>query len=48
LTGFVNDLSKSEVLGRPVGIAILADGSMLVSDDASNIIWRIQADSSHK
>ena len=44
LTGFVSNLSKSEVLGRPVGIALLADGSLLISDDASNIIWRIQAD----
>ncbi len=41
LTGFINDLSKSEVYGRPVGIAVLADGSMLVSDDVSNTIWRI-------
>jgi glucose/arabinose dehydrogenase len=48
LTGFVSDLSKSEVLGRPVGIAVLTDGSMLVSDDASNIIWRIQASGSAK
>jgi glucose/arabinose dehydrogenase len=43
LTGFVDDLTKSKVFGRPVGIAVLADGSMLVSDDSSNIIWRIQA-----
>jgi len=43
LTGFVSDLSKSEVHGRPVGIAVLADGSMLVSDDTSNTIWRISA-----
>ena len=41
LTGFVQDLSKSKVHGRPVGIAVLDDGSMLVSDDGSNIIWRI-------
>lgn len=41
LTGFVSELSSSEVFGRPVGIAILADGSMLVSDDVNNIIWRI-------
>jgi glucose/arabinose dehydrogenase len=44
LTGFVNDLSKSEVRGRPVGIAVLADGSMLIADDASNTIWRVKAD----
>ncbi len=43
LTGFIDELSQSEVHGRPVGIAILEDGSMLVSDDVSNIIWRISA-----
>lgn len=43
LTGFVNNLDKSEVHGRPVGIAILNDGSMLISDDTSNTIWRIQS-----
>src|SRR5665213_902062 len=41
LTGFVNDLSKSEVHGRPVGIVCLQDGSMLISDDVSNVVWRI-------
>ena len=44
LTGFVEDLAKSKVHGRPVGISVLADGSMLVSDDSSNTIWRV----SHK
>ena len=39
LTGFIADASKSEVRGRPVGVAIVADGSMLVTDDASNVIW---------
>jgi glucose/arabinose dehydrogenase len=32
------------VHGRPVGIAILPDGSMLISDDVSNVIWRITPD----
>ncbi len=41
LTGFIADASKSEVYGRPVGVAILDDGSILVSDDASNTIWRV-------
>jgi len=42
LTGFIVEGStNSEVRGRPVGLALLADGSMLVSDDVSNIIWRI-------
>ena len=44
LTGFaVEGSTDSEVRGRPVGLALLADGSLLVSDDASNTIWRIAA-----
>lgn len=43
LTGFVADLERDEVHGRPVGLAMLPDGSMLVSDDVSNIIWRVAA-----
>ena len=44
LTGFIADLEDREVYGRPVDIAVLQDGSMLVSDDASNTIWRVTAD----
>ncbi len=44
LTGFIADENKSEVYGRPVCVAILHDGSMLVSDDAANTIWRVTAD----
>ena len=39
LTGFV--LDSGEVWGRPVGVTVAADGSLLVSDDASNSIWRV-------
>jgi len=42
LSGFVHDIDKSEVYGRPVGLAVMADGSLLVADDASNTIWRVQ------
>lgn len=41
LQGFIADLKKDKVYGRPVGVTILPDGSMLVTDDISNIIWRI-------
>ncbi len=41
LTGFIADVSKSEVYGRPVCVAVLDDGSMLVTDDVSNIVWRV-------
>jgi glucose/arabinose dehydrogenase len=43
LTGFIADETKNEVYGRPVGIAVLPDGSLLVADDASNTLWRVQA-----
>jgi glucose/arabinose dehydrogenase len=39
LTGFV--LPDGNVWGRPVGITVAADGSILVSDDGSNSIWRV-------
>jgi len=29
------------VWGRPVGVAVAKDGSLLVSDDGSNTIWRV-------
>jgi glucose/arabinose dehydrogenase len=39
LTGFVVD--NAHVWGRPVGVTVAADGSLLVSDDGSNSIWRV-------
>jgi glucose/arabinose dehydrogenase len=41
LTGFIADKSKSRVYGRPVGVTVLKDGSLLVADDAANTIWQI-------
>lgn len=41
LTGFVADLAADKVHGRPVGVVVLTDGSLLVTDDASNVIWRV-------
>lgn len=43
LTGFIADEAKSEVYGRPVGVAVTPDGAMLVADDVSNTIWRVSA-----
>ncbi len=43
LTGFIADQSKDEVHGRPVGVTVLNDGSMLVADDASKVIWKVKA-----
>ncbi len=39
LTGFVT--TDGNVWGRPVGIAVAKDGSLLVSDDGSKSIWRV-------
>lgn len=42
LTGFLTGQDK-DAYGRPVGVAVLPDGSMLVADDAGSRIWRITA-----
>jgi glucose/arabinose dehydrogenase len=42
LTGFVTNNNK-DVHGRPVGVTVLPDGSLLVADDASGRIWRVAA-----
>jgi hypothetical protein len=39
LTGFVVD--DAHVWGRPVATAQLADGSLLMSEDGNNVIYRI-------
>ena len=44
LTGFVPDPMKADVNGRPVGVAVAPDGSLLVSDDGNGVIYRITAD----
>jgi glucose/arabinose dehydrogenase len=38
-SGFVTPDGK--VWGRPVGVAVAKDGSLMVTDDGSNSIWRI-------
>ena len=39
VTGFV--ASDSEVWGRLVGVAIAADGALLVTEDGNGTVWRI-------
>ncbi|WP_256001865.1 PQQ-dependent sugar dehydrogenase [Pedobacter deserti] len=41
LTGFIADAQEGDVYGRPVGIAMMKDGSLLVADDVSSTIWRV-------
>ena len=42
LVGFVTP--EGNVWGRPVGVAVAKDGSLLVTDDGGNIIWRVTYD----
>jgi glucose/arabinose dehydrogenase len=39
LTGFVT--ADGQVWGRPVGVAVAADGALMVTDDGSNSVWRV-------
>jgi len=39
VTGFVTP--KGDVWGRPVGITVAKDGSLLFSEDGNGAIWRI-------
>ena len=41
LTGFVPDPNGKNVNGRPVGVAVAQDGSLLVSDDGAGVIYRV-------
>ena len=39
LVGFVTE--DGNVWGRPVGVTVAKDGSLLVTDDGSGIVWRV-------
>ncbi len=41
LTGLVPDPMGEKVNGRPVGIAVAPDGSLLVSDDGAGVVYRV-------
>jgi glucose/arabinose dehydrogenase len=40
----VPDPAGKDVYGRPVGVAIDQDGSLLVSDDGQKLIWKVSYD----
>ena len=42
LTGFI-DADKELAFGRPVGVEIAKDGTLLVADDVGNTIWRVSS-----
>lgn len=45
LTGFVQ--SDDSVWGRPVGVAVAADGALLVGEDANGVIYRVAPAADH-
>ena len=42
LSGFLAP-DERESYGRPVGVAIAADGALLVADDVGDVVWRVTA-----
>lgn len=43
MTDLIPPATKSDVNGRPVGVAVAQDGSLLVSDDGAGVVYRISA-----
>ncbi len=43
LTGLVPDPTKGNVNGRPVGVTVAPDGSLLISDDGARVVYRVSA-----
>ena len=41
ITGWLPNENSREVWGRPVGLLMLNDGSMLIADDGAKKIWRV-------
>ncbi|UOQ53422.1 PQQ-dependent sugar dehydrogenase [Hymenobacter cellulosivorans] len=42
-TGFIANEEGKEVYGRPVGVTVMPDGAILITDDAGNKVWRVSA-----
>jgi glucose/arabinose dehydrogenase len=41
-TGFwQSGTGRAQVWGRPVGIAVARDGSLLIADDVADVVWRV-------
>jgi glucose/arabinose dehydrogenase len=41
VTGWAPDPARDRVWGRPAGLLVLRDGSLLISDDGAGMIWRV-------
>lgn len=44
VAGWMEGGTNKEVWGRPVGVLVLKDGSMLITDDGGRKIWRVTYD----
>jgi glucose/arabinose dehydrogenase len=42
VTGWLPNGSNKEIYGRPAGLALLKDGSILITDDWGGKIWRVR------
>jgi glucose/arabinose dehydrogenase len=49
VTGFWVDTARgwsgamtAQVIGRPAGLALARDGSLLIADDVANVVWRVR------
>ena len=41
VSGWLPNETSNEVWGRPVGLLVATDGSLLITDDGANKIWRV-------
>jgi glucose/arabinose dehydrogenase len=41
VSGWLPDENSRDVWGRPVGLLVAADGSLLITDDGGNKVWRV-------
>lgn len=41
VSGWLPDENSNEVWGRPVGLLVMPDGSLLITDDGARKIWRV-------
>lgn len=44
VVGWAPDPASREVWGRPAGILVMRDGSLLIADDGADVIWRVTYD----
>lgn len=44
VVGWAPDPESREVWGRPAGLLVLPDGSLLIADDGADVVWRVTYD----